>query len=202
MKFANLHQKGLAIGCSFYHTLLGIAPVADASSPQSRVDLLTLGLAVINILVSQFPNSDGGVQLAYPLSQSLRVSRASSFTKGSEGPTTIGSFQLSHLHSIKKAHLPKDHVQCATGRRRGIIEDLHLAIEIFEEAIFDVVHKAAHCLFSPFETSRTLLRWFYSHSRGTKDIPASSSDASVSNTTLGNNKSNAYRKEDQFPSVP
>ncbi|KAA8544622.1 hypothetical protein F0562_022634 [Nyssa sinensis] len=29
-------------------------PAADASSPQSRSDLLTLGLAVINILVSQF----------------------------------------------------------------------------------------------------------------------------------------------------
>ncbi|KAA8514771.1 hypothetical protein F0562_017950 [Nyssa sinensis] len=29
-------------------------PVADASSPWSRSDLLTLGLAVINILVSQF----------------------------------------------------------------------------------------------------------------------------------------------------
>ncbi|KAA8541178.1 hypothetical protein F0562_025215 [Nyssa sinensis] len=174
--------------------------------------------------VNYSSDSDGGIQLASPLSQSSRVSRASSFTKydkgwmclircvfswilfpakflleilfrlchksyyrGSEAPTTPGSLQLSHLHSIKKARLLKDHVQCATDRRRGIIEDLHLAIEIFIEAIFDVVHKAAHCLLSPFDTSRTLLRWFCSHSSGTKDIPAGSSDASVSTATLGDN---------------
>ncbi|TMX05161.1 hypothetical protein EJD97_002022, partial [Solanum chilense] len=34
----------------FNRTLSGIAPVADASSSQSRADLLTLGLAVTNIL--------------------------------------------------------------------------------------------------------------------------------------------------------
>ncbi|KAA8547033.1 hypothetical protein F0562_003462 [Nyssa sinensis] len=101
--------------------------------------------------------------------------------------------------TICQDHL--DQIICATGRRRGIIEDLYLAIGIFEEAIFDVVHKAAHCLLSPFDTSKTLLRWCYFHSSGTKDIPASSSDASASTAILGDNKSNAYRKELQFPSV-
>ncbi|PKA66590.1 putative calcium-binding protein CML14 [Apostasia shenzhenica] len=49
----------------------------------------------------------------------------------------------------KPVHL-KDHVvQCTTDRRRGVIEDLHLAIEIFIEAIFDIVHKAAHFLLAP-----------------------------------------------------
>ncbi|KAA8524373.1 hypothetical protein F0562_010796 [Nyssa sinensis] len=104
---------------------------------------------------------------------------------GSEVPTTTRSLQLSHLHSIKKTRLLKDHVRRATNRRREIIEDLYRAIGIFEEAIFDVVHKAAHCLLSPFDTSKTLLRWCYFHSSGTKDIPASSSDASASNAILG-----------------
>ncbi|KAA8544680.1 hypothetical protein F0562_019473 [Nyssa sinensis] len=101
--------------------------------------------------------------------------------------------------TICQDHL--DQIICATGRRRGIIEDLYLAIGIFEEAIFDVVHKAAHCLLSPFDTSKTLLRWCYFHSSGTQDIPASSSDASASTAILGDNKSNAYTKELQFPSV-
>nr|XP_043607117.1 protein COFACTOR ASSEMBLY OF COMPLEX C SUBUNIT B CCB4, chloroplastic isoform X2 [Erigeron canadensis] len=38
------------LGVLFNRTLFGIAPVADASSSQSRADLLTIGLAVTNIL--------------------------------------------------------------------------------------------------------------------------------------------------------
>ncbi|PWA89308.1 cofactor assembly of complex C subunit B, CCB2/CCB4 [Artemisia annua] len=38
------------LGVLFNRTLSGIAPVADASSSQSRADLLTIGLAVTNIL--------------------------------------------------------------------------------------------------------------------------------------------------------
>ncbi|KAA8525538.1 hypothetical protein F0562_007409 [Nyssa sinensis] len=135
-----------------------------------------------------------------PISAISTTTRIQRFTMGLEAPTTR-SLQLSHLHSVKKARLLKDHVRCATNKRRGIIEDLYLAIGIFEEAIFDVVHKAAHCLLSPFDTSKTLLRWCYFHSSGTKDIPASSSDASASTAILGDNKSNAYRKELQFPLV-
>ncbi|KAA8525815.1 hypothetical protein F0562_007670 [Nyssa sinensis] len=131
----------------------------------------------------------------------INLGWALNFTMGLEAPTTTRSLQLSHLHSIKKARLLKDHVRCAINRRRGIIEDLYLAIGIFEEAIFDVVHKAAHYLLSPFDTSKTLLRWCYFHSSGTKDIPVSSSDASASTAILGDNKSNAYRKELQFPLV-
>ncbi|KAA8542681.1 hypothetical protein F0562_023820 [Nyssa sinensis] len=96
-------------------------------------------------------DTDGGIHPASPLSQSSRVSRASSFPKGSEAPTTTGSLHPLRLHSTKKAHnLKDDVVQRATDRRRGVIEDLHLAIEIFIEAIFDVVHKAAHFLKHPF----------------------------------------------------
>lgn len=44
----------------------------------------------------------------------------------------------------------KDHVvQSTTDRRRGVIEDLHLAIEVLIEAVFDIFHKVAHFLLSP-----------------------------------------------------
>ncbi|KAA8544907.1 hypothetical protein F0562_019698 [Nyssa sinensis] len=46
-------------------TMLGIASVADASSPRSRADLLTLGLAVINILISWFLSYARVDQTAY-----------------------------------------------------------------------------------------------------------------------------------------
>uniref|UniRef100_A0A5B6YR46 Partial AB-hydrolase lipase domain-containing protein n=2 Tax=Davidia involucrata TaxID=16924 RepID=A0A5B6YR46_DAVIN len=122
-----------------------------------------------------------------------------SYYRGSEAPTTTGSPRPSRLHSIKRAHILKDHVvQRATDRRRGVIEDLHLAIEIFIEAIFDVVHKAAHCLLSPAATFRTVLRWSYSHSAGTKDIPAGSSDASMSTATLGDNDPTPTERNTSF----
>ncbi|KAA8519138.1 hypothetical protein F0562_013389 [Nyssa sinensis] len=43
----------------FNRTASGIAPVADASSPQSKADLLTLGLAVTNILAGLFSSYNG-----------------------------------------------------------------------------------------------------------------------------------------------
>ncbi|KAK3017783.1 hypothetical protein RJ639_003413 [Escallonia herrerae] len=105
--------------------------------------------------------------------------------KGSKVPTTAGGLQPSHLHTIRRAHSNKDHVvQRATDRRRGVIEDLHLAIEIFIEAVFDVVHKAARCLLSPLDTFRTLLRWFSSRRSSTK---YGGLDASVATTTLAEN---------------
>ncbi|KAK3001784.1 hypothetical protein RJ639_020900 [Escallonia herrerae] len=105
--------------------------------------------------------------------------------KGSKVPTTAGSLQPSHLRTIRRAHSNKDHVvQRATDRRRGVIEDLHLAIEIFIEAVFDVVHKAARCLLSPLDTFRTLLRWFSSRRSSTK---YGGLDASVATATLAEN---------------
>ncbi|KAK8943826.1 hypothetical protein KSP40_PGU020667 [Platanthera guangdongensis] len=50
----------------------------------------------------------------------------------------------------KRSTSLKDHVvQSTTDRRRGVIEDLHLAIEVLIEAVFDIFHKAAHFLLSP-----------------------------------------------------
>lgn len=66
--------------------------------------------------------------------------------------------------SLNRVQTLKDYVfQRTTDRRRGVIEDLHLAMEIFIEAIFDIVHKAAHCLLSPAEVSRMLYGWIFSH---------------------------------------
>ncbi|OAY59280.1 uncharacterized protein LOC110624698 isoform X2 [Manihot esculenta] len=128
-----------------------------------------------------------GLCPASPLSQSSRVSRANSFRKNSGGSSTSlrGSHMPSRLHSIRRGHNPKDHViHHTTDRRRGVIEDLHLAIEIFIEAIFDFFHKAAHFLLSPSEVLRVLYRWFSGQRSGHEDtngVP----DTSVPTATLG-----------------
>ncbi|XP_022759665.1 60S ribosomal protein L35a-1-like [Durio zibethinus] len=48
--------------------------------------------------------------------------------------------------------------------------DPHLAIEIFIEAIFDMFHKAVHCVLSPSAVFRIFVKWFSSPSAGVKDI--------------------------------
>ncbi|KAI3726803.1 hypothetical protein L1987_66609 [Smallanthus sonchifolius] len=80
------------------------------------------------------------------------------FSRGLKGPTsTPGRFQTSQVHSGRKA---LDHVvQRATDRRRGVIEDLHLGMEIFIESIFDGIHKIAACFLSPIDSLRSLLSW-------------------------------------------
>ncbi|KAL6973549.1 hypothetical protein U1Q18_027735 [Sarracenia purpurea var. burkii] len=117
-----------------------------------------------------------------PLSQSSRVSRASSFSKFDRRWTHWQSRSL----STKRVPALKDHfIQRTTDRRRGVIEDLHLAIEISIEAIFDIVHKAAHCFFSPSESFKALFGWFSSHSSGRKDTAVGDLDTTVSTATVG-----------------
>ncbi|XVF09651.1 hypothetical protein REPUB_Repub07fG0112800 [Reevesia pubescens] len=107
---------------------------------------------------------------------------------GPRASSDPGSPRPIHFHSFRKEHTPKDHVvHCTTDRRRGVIEDLHLAIEIFIEAIFDMFHKAAQCVLSPFEAFRIFVRWFSSPSAGVKDIDDDVLNASVPTATLGDN---------------
>lgn len=68
---------------------------------------------------------------------------------------------------------------------RYINQDLHLAIEIFIEAIFDVVHKAAHFILSPSEALGKLFGWVYNGR--TSDNHGSVPEVSVTTATLGEN---------------
>nr|DAD31714.1 TPA_asm: hypothetical protein HUJ06_010565 [Nelumbo nucifera] len=124
---------------------------------------------------------------ASPLSQASCMSRASNFTKGSI-PSSPRCHQPTDLYSTKKSNLLKDHVfHCTTDRRRGVVEDLQLAIEIFIEAIFDIFHKAALCLLSPSEAFRILSKWFSSLNSSIKQVSSCGSDTSVPTSTLGEN---------------
>ncbi|KAL2461652.1 alpha/beta-Hydrolases superfamily protein [Abeliophyllum distichum] len=117
-----------------------------------------------------------GIPLYFFTSSSRRASKAS---------TNSGNLQSSNINSPRRSQTLKDHiVQRATDRRRGVVEDLHLAIEIFIESIFDAVHKAAHCVLSPTDTFRRLLRWL---SHGHRDIPTDCVGTRVSTSVLSNN---------------
>lgn len=79
-------------------------------------------------------------------------------SRDSKGANRIaGRLQNSNVPAGRKA---LDHVvERATDRRRGVIEDLHLGMEIFIETVFDGIHKVAACVLSPMESLRLLLRW-------------------------------------------
>lgn len=68
-----------------------------------------------------------------------------------------------------------------------VYQDLHLAIEIFIEAIFDVVHKVAHFILSPSEAFRKLLSWVSSYNGSTGENHDSVLETSVTTSTLGEN---------------
>ncbi|OVA19970.1 AB-hydrolase lipase domain [Macleaya cordata] len=119
--------------------------------------------------------------------------------RGSSSPSTPGSHQSPLLHSARKSSLFKDHiVNIRTDRRRGVIEDLQLAIEIFIEATFDIVHKAAHCLLSPSEALRVFFGWFSSHDSGTNNIPAGGLDTPIPTATLGENDPSPTERQATF----
>ncbi|XP_062211819.1 uncharacterized protein LOC133912879 [Phragmites australis] len=84
----------------------------------------------------------------------FRIVRTSA--KGAESP------HLSRTGPAKKSfHIRDQFLQRATDRRRGVFEDLHLAIEIFIESVFDIVHKGAHYVLSPSEVWQKLFCWIH-----------------------------------------
>jgi len=66
-------------------------------------------------------------------------------------------------------------------------QDLHLAMEIFIEAVFDFVHKAVHLLLSPSEAFGKLSRLFSSQERGVEDDDNVVENATIYTATLGEN---------------
>ncbi|XP_072968894.1 uncharacterized protein [Typha angustifolia] len=106
--------------------------------------------------------------------------------------------QLSGPHlTVKSVHV-KDHVQCTTDRRRGVFEDLQLAIEIFIESVFDVVHKAAHFLLSPSEVWQKLFSWFSSHETGGIVGYDSDPDVPIPTATVGSSDPTPIERQTTF----
>ncbi|KHN20710.1 Gastric triacylglycerol lipase [Glycine soja] len=106
----------------------------------------------------------------------------------SKAISVSGNKRPSHLNAHMRVLSLKDHIiHRATDRRRGVVEDLHLGIELSIEAVFDVVHKAAHLLFSPSEAFGTLFRLFSSHESDTKEDCDGVEDTPIYTATLGEN---------------
>lgn len=67
-----------------------------------------------------------------------------------------------------------------------VLQDLHLAIEICIEAIFDFFHRATHLLLSPSEAIAIMLSWFSPSSHRRKEKHGHvSDDETVQTATLG-----------------
>uniref|UniRef100_A0A2P2J6S5 Lipase 3-like isoform X2 n=2 Tax=Rhizophora mucronata TaxID=61149 RepID=A0A2P2J6S5_RHIMU len=110
-----------------------------------------------------------------------------------------GNHRFSQLDSLKKVHNLKDHfILRTTDRRRGVVEDLHLAIEIFIEAIFDFFHKAAHFLLSPSKVLKALHSWLSSPVSGNEDTCDEMTDTYVPATTLGEDHPSSTEQKTNF----
>ncbi|XP_068637207.1 uncharacterized protein [Aristolochia californica] len=102
---------------------------------------------------------------ASPMSQCSRFFRSSTLPKSlryDPVPSRSGNQRSYSLSSTKKSNLIKDYVvHRATDRRRGVVEDLQLGMEIFIEAVFDIFRKGAHNLLSPWESCNSFYRWLF-----------------------------------------
>ncbi|XP_074590623.1 uncharacterized protein LOC141846480 [Curcuma longa] len=131
------------------------SPMSQASrlsngSTVSRYDRRTIRL--IKILLSW---------ILWPAAFFLRLFKG--FRRsGAAGNLNVNQFASPQL--TRRLLQTKDHVlQRTTDRRRGVIEDLYLAIEIFIESTFEIAHKAAHLFLSPSEVCRKVFALFLSN---------------------------------------
>ena len=109
--------------------------------------------------------------------------------RSARAPSSPRRNQRSPRPRVSKTMSSKDHdvPNRATDRRRGVIEDLHLAIEICIEAVFDFFHRATHMILSPSEAFAIVSSWF-SSSRGRSRKESDddvSDDENVQTATLG-----------------
>ncbi|KAL9239415.1 hypothetical protein vseg_013741 [Gypsophila vaccaria] len=105
--------------------------------------------------------------------------------------------RLQSPRKLQTAQSLREHFEHhATDRRRGVIEDLHLGIEICIEAIFDTVHKIAHFLLSPSEAFRILSRWAFPK-RSCPDIVHESVET-VPTAVLGENEAAPVERKATF----
>ncbi|KAK4350006.1 hypothetical protein RND71_029319 [Anisodus tanguticus] len=122
--------------------------------------------------------------------------------RGSRASRTSETFQSSHVQARKRLQTLRDHViQRATDRRRGVVEDLHLATEITIEAVFEFFHKAAHSILSPIGTLKKVVKWFSSDNSGHGDVPAVGSGVSVPVATLSENDPTPRERKTGFHSL-
>ncbi|BBN05774.1 lysosomal acid lipase/cholesteryl ester hydrolase [Marchantia polymorpha subsp. ruderalis] len=75
-------------------------------------------------------------------------------TSSSERLKTMYSLASKHFNGVKEnlAHRTTD------SRRRGVIEDLQLGVELFIERVFEVMRHCIYCVLSPFQTFKSILR--------------------------------------------
>ncbi|KAI4319196.1 hypothetical protein MLD38_032826 [Melastoma candidum] len=95
--------------------------------------------------------------------------------------------QNTHVRAVRRLHnnIRDNIIHRTTDRRRGVIEDLHLAVEVLIEALFDIVRKMAISLFSPVDAIRKLWSWFLPFNDGSScscndiTVPADSCDSDM-----------------------
>ncbi|VFQ87146.1 unnamed protein product [Cuscuta campestris] len=110
-----------------------------------------------------------------------------------------GEVRPSHVHAIRRLNTHRDQVvQRATDRRRGVVEDLHLAIEISIETVFEFFHKAAHCVLSPFDSFKGMINWFASDSADFRNAPNDGVAVSVTTNTLSDNDPTPGERKTSF----
>ncbi|KAK3160921.1 hypothetical protein QOZ80_1BG0068230 [Eleusine coracana subsp. coracana] len=95
----------------------------------------------------------------------FRIVRSPTSVKNSESP------HLSKTGPAKRSfHIRDQFLQRTTDRRRGVFEDLHLAIEIFIESVFDIVHQGARYVLSPSEVWKKLFCWIHGSGRENSSV--------------------------------
>ncbi|KAG9449556.1 hypothetical protein H6P81_009521 [Aristolochia fimbriata] len=119
--------------------------------------------------------------ITFPLKILLSFFRSPRTSKYEAMHSSSGNQLSSSLNSAKKSNFIKDHVvHRTTDRRRGVVEDLQLGIEIFIEAVFDIFHQGAYYLLSPWQSCKSFYRWLFTH-----DSQESPEHVSVPTTSLG-----------------
>eukprot|EP00250_Pteridium_aquilinum_P017266 c23537_g2_i1 orf=690-2930(-) len=111
---------------------------------------------------------------------SKRLARSDSPPLPPRRSNSSGSLYVMYGIASKGLTSVKDFVvHRTTDRRRGVIEDLQLVVELSIERVFDVVRKVLLYCLSPLQTLKLLVRKLFTYSKGDKDT------VKVQTATLG-----------------
>lgn len=67
--------------------------------------------------------------------------------------------------------------------------------------MFEVVHKAAHCLLAPMDTVKRTFSWFITRNNEATDVPAGGPGTSVPTTVLSHNDPTPTEKKTSYSAL-
>eukprot|EP00252_Welwitschia_mirabilis_P022073 TRINITY_DN5855_c0_g1_i2.p1 TRINITY_DN5855_c0_g1~~TRINITY_DN5855_c0_g1_i2.p1 ORF type:complete len:331 (+),score=54.45 TRINITY_DN5855_c0_g1_i2:149-1141(+) len=140
-------------------------------------------------------------KVVFPSNKSQQIATNTLSQNGSlhRPPSNQGSFMQTYELATRRVNSIRDQmVHRTTDRRRGLIEDLQLLIEVAIEIVFDFVSTILHFVLSPFATCRSQFKRLINRQRSHGDETEVANNTDTQNSSSDDAHSGSCPRQTRF----